>query len=161
MEVKTSLTTISDECDAHIISFVAVARKRFIVKVHLMANLAVLILILYSMRSFASLDLKANEKCGPTFLSAEGTCVEPKHCQYFKEYRNRLKICSFDGLIPIVCCPEAVVARGGTAKRKSEAGNHFINLMTVFQLQTCFSLCNIEPREDTTLSEFFCWWRRN
>jgi hypothetical protein len=56
--------------------------------------------------SSAFLDLSENASC-PSHVSVQkGICVEASRCEAFKTDRNKLGICSFNGRIPIVCCPE-------------------------------------------------------
>lgn len=53
-----------------------------------------------------SFELRTDDKCLSSLTNSEGVCVEPHSCDYYEEHRNNLNICSFNGRIPIVCCPE-------------------------------------------------------
>jgi len=58
--------------------------------------------------NFASglFDLPENDSC-PSHVSGQyGICLEAPKCKSFKTERHKLGICSFNGRIPIVCCPE-------------------------------------------------------
>lgn len=52
-----------------------------------------------------SFDLQENDVCRSEYLNADGICVRPEQCEHFAEHKNELKICSFDGKVPVVCCP--------------------------------------------------------
>lgn len=49
-------------------------------------------------------DLRANERCS-THTGQDGICKDARNCEAFLTERNKMIICSFQGRIPIVCCP--------------------------------------------------------
>ncbi|XP_070507432.1 serine protease snake-like [Chironomus tepperi] len=51
-------------------------------------------------------DLIEHDQCSSDFTGDSGVCVLASSCDEFKTQRNKLKICSFRGKIPLVCCPE-------------------------------------------------------
>lgn len=61
-------------------------------------------------------DLQVNDVCRSEYLNADGICIRPEKCEHFAEHRKELKICAFDGKVPLVCCPKVK----STKKRRSE-----------------------------------------
>ncbi|XP_070503674.1 serine protease snake-like isoform X2 [Chironomus tepperi] len=53
----------------------------------------------------ALFGLSENTIC-PSHVSGDAICLEASKCEAFKTERNKLGICSFNGRIPIVCCPK-------------------------------------------------------
>ncbi|KAL7026028.1 hypothetical protein ACKWTF_013750 [Chironomus riparius] len=49
-------------------------------------------------------DLRVNERCN-AHTGQQGICKDARNCGSFQADRNRILICSFQGRIPIVCCP--------------------------------------------------------
>ena len=54
----------------------------------------------------ALLDLSENASCPSHVSGQDGICLQASKCEAFKTERNKLGICSFNGRIPIVCCPK-------------------------------------------------------
>lgn len=60
-----------------------------------------------------SFELQVNDECRSDYLNTDGVCVRPERCEHFAEHKNELTICSFDGRVPVVCCPGS---KGTTSK---------------------------------------------
>lgn len=75
-----------------------------------------IILLVLSTNKFAFgvFDGVLNSQCISMFTGTNGICMRANDCAEFKNYRNQLQICAFDGLSPIVCCPK------NTANRNSQ-----------------------------------------
>ncbi|XP_070507431.1 serine protease snake-like [Chironomus tepperi] len=58
-------------------------------------------------------DLKEYDRCSSDFTGDSGICVLASSCNEFKTQRNKLKICAFNGKIPLVCCPTTNVLKIG------------------------------------------------
>lgn len=54
----------------------------------------------------ALFDLPENTNCPSHVSGQDGICLQATKCEAFKTERNKLGICSFNGRIPIVCCPK-------------------------------------------------------
>jgi len=82
-------------------------------------------------------DLIENEPCSSEFTGDNGVCVEGNKCKEFKTQRNNLKICSFHGKIPLVCCPAIdgsdLVKIGDISVKRISARSKFED-MTVVRL---------------------------
>lgn len=59
----------------------------------------------------SSFDLQLDDQCRSEYLDTDGICVLPEKCEHFAEHKNELKICSFKGRIPVVCCPKATSSK--------------------------------------------------
>lgn len=88
-----------------------VLSKRFNRKV-LCAIMMLFILLCHLMFVGGSLELSENEPCFSNFMSTSGLCTDPRKCDYFRQHRRELSICSFQQQIPIVCCPQNGVRNG-------------------------------------------------
>lgn len=82
-------------------------------------------------------DLIENDQCSSKFTGDNGVCVEANKCKEFKTQRNNLKICSFRGKIPLVCCPATdvsdLVKSGDFSVKRISARSKFVD-MTVLRL---------------------------
>lgn len=58
-------------------------------------------------------DRELNSECSSELKGSNGVCVEAKDCPEFKTLKNKLKICSFQHRVPIVCCPRLSSIRDG------------------------------------------------
>lgn len=56
--------------------------------------------------AFTAYDRELNSQCKSSFTGADGVCLEAKDCPSFRSNHKELKICSFKGRVPIVCCPQ-------------------------------------------------------
>lgn len=80
----------------------------------------------------AAFELRENENCTPHVAGVNGTCLDARKCESFQTDKNKMKICSFNGKIPIVCCPVRVatpVKVGSTPVKRISARSKFQNLI--------------------------------
>lgn len=87
------------------------------VRVFNMTRLLLLIFVLNS--ATHGFEKEINSQCSSSFTGDDGICMEGKDCPTFKIHRNVLNICSFNGRIPIVCCPKQFINRDDRGRQIS------------------------------------------
>lgn len=88
-----------------------------------MNNLIFLSSLLSVSFCFQVFDKDINSRCSSEFTGDDGICLEAKDCAVFQKSRNQLKICSFNGRIPIVCCTKQPNFNDEKQKRISAQSN--------------------------------------
>ena len=93
-----------------------------------MKFLIIFLFILKLSAAFINFDRELNSQCKSSFTGADGVCLEAKNCPSFKSNRNDLKICSFKGRVPIVCCPQSLSFRDEKARISARSKNSLENV---------------------------------
>lgn len=91
-----------------------------------MKFLIVFVLILKLSEAFITFDRELNSQCKSS-TTADGICVEAKNCPSFKSNPRGLKICSFKGRVPIVCCPQSLSFREEKTRISAKSKNFLDN----------------------------------
>lgn len=98
--------------------------------------ICVTIFIIFLSFAQSVFDLTENDQCSSEFTGDNGVCVEGNKCKEFKTHRDNLKICSFRGKIPLVCCPTIdgrdLVKSGDISVKRISARSKFVD-MTVLR----------------------------
>jgi hypothetical protein len=89
---------------------------------------------------YKTFHLEINDPCYSPAIDQNGTCMHLNNCKMIKQVKG-LQICSFQGRVPIICCPEInnltnqKLKAGTGLMRTSETSKKFGFLLILIHLK--------------------------